>query len=110
MREVGCTRRASDARDQVTCIRKKKHANDFSLRRTCHWHLLGAIGSCLAVNWQVGQLIDFLFSCTTLYSVTILAFYVTWSRALARASIGGVERQNLSICINRSFVNNLFFP
>jgi hypothetical protein len=29
---------------------KKKLANDFSLRRTCHWHLLGAIGSCLAVN------------------------------------------------------------
>jgi len=43
-------------------------------------------------------------------NVTVLAFYVTWSRALARASIGGVERQNLSICKNRSFVNNLFFP
>jgi len=43
-------------------------------------------------------------------SVTVLAFYVTWSRALARAGIGGVERQNSSICTNRSFVNNLFFP
>ena len=42
--------------------------------------------------------------------VTVLAFYVTWSRALARASIGGVERQNPSICTNWSFVNNLFFP
>ena len=42
-------------------------------------------------------------------NVTVLAFYVTWSRALARASIGGVERQNPSICTNRSFVNNLFF-
>jgi hypothetical protein len=40
----------------------------------------------------------------------VLAFYVTWSRALARAGIGGVERQNPSICMNRSFVNNLFFP
>jgi len=27
-----------------------------------------AIGSCLAVNWQVGQLIIFLFSCIALYS------------------------------------------
>jgi hypothetical protein len=36
---------------------KKKLANDFSLKRTCHWHLLGAISSRLAVNWQVGQLI-----------------------------------------------------
>jgi hypothetical protein len=43
-------------------------------------------------------------------NVTVLAFYVTWSRALARAGIGGVERQNPSICKNRSFVNNLFFP
>jgi len=42
--------------------------------------------------------------------VTVLAFYVTWSRALARAGIGGVERQNPSICTNRSFINNLFFP
>jgi hypothetical protein len=36
---------------------KKKLANDFSLKRTCHWHLLGAISSRLAVNWQVRQLI-----------------------------------------------------
>ena len=43
-------------------------------------------------------------------NVTVLAFYITWSRALARASIGGVERQNPSICTNRSFINNLFFP
>jgi len=48
--------------------RKKKHANDFSLRRTCHWHLLSAFSSYLAVNWQVGQLINFLFSYTALYS------------------------------------------
>jgi hypothetical protein len=26
------------------------------------------------------------------------------------ATTGGVERQNPSICTNRSFVNNLFFP
>jgi hypothetical protein len=40
----------------------KKKANDFSLKRTCHWHLLSAISSRLAVNWQVGQLINFLFN------------------------------------------------
>jgi len=57
---------------------KKKHANDFSLRRTCHWHLLGAIGSCLAVNWQVGQLINFLFSCTALYSAIGSRLAVNW--------------------------------
>jgi hypothetical protein len=33
-------------------------------------------------------------------NITVLAFYVTWSRALARASIGGVERQNPSIRMN----------
>jgi hypothetical protein len=33
-------------------------------------------------------------------TITVLAFYVTWSHALARASIGGVERQNPSICRN----------
>ena len=44
-----------------------------------------------------------------LHIVTALG-HVTWSRALARASIGGVEWQNPSICTNRSFVNNLFFP
>jgi hypothetical protein len=27
-----------------------------------------AISSCLAVNWQVGQLIDFLFSYIALYN------------------------------------------
>jgi hypothetical protein len=27
-----------------------------------------AIGSCLVVNWQVGQLINFLFSYIALYS------------------------------------------
>jgi len=47
---------------------EKKLANDFSLKRTCYWHLLSAISSCLAVNWQVGQLINFSFSCTALYS------------------------------------------
>jgi len=57
---------------------KKKHANDFSLRRTCYWHLLGAIGSYLAVNWQVGQLIDFLFSCTALYSAIGSCLAVNW--------------------------------
>jgi len=57
---------------------KKKHANDFSLRRTCHWHLLGAIGSCLAVNWQVGQLIDFLFGCTALYGAISSCLAVNW--------------------------------
>jgi hypothetical protein len=31
-------------------IKKKKHANNFSLKRTCHWHLLSAISSRLAVN------------------------------------------------------------
>jgi hypothetical protein len=36
---------------------KKKLANDFSLKRTCHWHLLSAISSRLAVNWQIRQLI-----------------------------------------------------
>jgi hypothetical protein len=36
-------------------------------------------------------------------NVTVLG-HVTWSRALAWASIGGVERQNPSICTNRSFV------
>jgi hypothetical protein len=50
------------------------------------------------------------FSLKDGFYVTVLAFYVTWSRALARAGIGGVERQNPSICRNRSFVNNLFFP
>jgi len=37
----------------------------------------------------------------------------SWCHVVARtsaASIGGVERQNSSICTNRSFVNNLFFP
>jgi len=38
-------------------IRKKKLAEDFSLSCTVQPHLFGAIGSCLAVNWQVGQLI-----------------------------------------------------
>jgi len=42
-------------------------------------------------------------------AITVLG-HVTWSCALARARIGGVEQQNLSICTNQSFVNNLFFP
>ena len=57
---------------------KKKHANDFSLRRTCYWHLLSAIGSCLAVNWQVGQLINFLFSYTASYSAISSRLAVNW--------------------------------
>jgi hypothetical protein len=57
---------------------KKKHANDFSLKRTCHWHLLSAIGSCLAVNWQVGQLINFLFSYTASYNAISSRLAVNW--------------------------------
>jgi hypothetical protein len=57
---------------------KKKHADDFSLTRTCHWHLLGAIGSRLAVNWQVGQLINFLFNCTALYGAIGSRLAVNW--------------------------------
>jgi hypothetical protein len=57
---------------------KKRHANDFSLRRTCYWHLLSAIGSCLAVNWQVGQLINFLFSCIASYSTIGSRLAVNW--------------------------------
>jgi hypothetical protein len=57
---------------------KKKYANDFSLRRTCHWHLLSAIGSCLAVNWQVGQLINFLFGYIALYSAIGSRLAVNW--------------------------------
>jgi len=57
---------------------KKKHANDFSLKRTCHWHLIGAISSYLAVIWQVGQLIDFLFSCIALYSAISSRLAVNW--------------------------------
>jgi hypothetical protein len=57
---------------------KKKLANDFSLWRTCHWHLLGAIGSRLAVNWQMGQLIDFSFSCIALYSAIGSHLAVNW--------------------------------
>jgi len=37
-----------------------------------------AIGSCLAVNWQVGPLIDFLFSCTALYSAISSRLAVNW--------------------------------
>jgi hypothetical protein len=57
---------------------KKKHANDFSLRCTCYWHLLSAISSCLAVNWQVGQLINFLFSYTALYNAISSRLAVNW--------------------------------
>jgi hypothetical protein len=37
-----------------------------------------AIGSCLVVNWQVGQLINFLFSCTALYSAIGSRLAVNW--------------------------------
>jgi len=40
--------------------------------------LLGAIGTCLAVNWQVGQLIDFLFGCIALYSAIGSCLAVNW--------------------------------
>jgi hypothetical protein len=63
---------------RVIASGKKKHANDFSLRRTCHWHLLSAISSCLVVNWQVGQLINFLFSYTASYSAISSRLVVNW--------------------------------
>jgi hypothetical protein len=37
-----------------------------------------AIGSCLAVNWQVGQLINFLFSCTASFSAIGSRLVVNW--------------------------------
>jgi hypothetical protein len=37
-----------------------------------------AISTCLAVNWQLGQLIDFLFSCTALYSAISSRLAVNW--------------------------------
>jgi len=40
--------------------------------------LLGAISSRLAVNWQVGQLIDFSFSYTALYSAISSRLAVNW--------------------------------
>ena len=40
--------------------------------------MLGAISSRLAVNWQVGQLIDFLFSCTALYGAISSRLAVNW--------------------------------
>jgi hypothetical protein len=43
---------------------KKKHANDFSLRCTCYW--------------QVGQLINFLFSYTALYNAISSRLAVNW--------------------------------
>jgi hypothetical protein len=54
---------------------------------------------------------DYYLNATLIYKhiVTVLAFHVTCSHALAWASIGGVERQNPSIYTNQSFVNNLFF-
>jgi len=42
-------------------------------------------------------------------NVTVLAFYITWSRALARASIGGVGRQNLVFIYKPNLVNKFFF-
>ena len=42
-------------------------------------------------------------------AVTVLAFYVAWSRALARASIGGVGRQNSVFIYKPNLVNNFFF-
>ena len=59
-------------------IRKKKLAKDFSLSCTAQLHLYSAISSCLAVNWQVGQLIDFSFSCTALYSAISSRLAVNW--------------------------------
>jgi len=44
----------------------------------CHWHLLGAISSCLVVNWQVGQLINFLFNYIALYSAISSRLAVNW--------------------------------
>jgi hypothetical protein len=57
---------------------KKKLANNLLLNRMCHWHLLSAIGSRLVVNWQVGQLIDFLFSYTALYSAISSRLAINW--------------------------------
>jgi hypothetical protein len=57
---------------------KKKHTNNFSLKRTCHWHLLSAIGSCLAINWQVGQLINFLFGYMALYNAISSRLAINW--------------------------------
>jgi hypothetical protein len=37
-----------------------------------------AIGSCLVVNWQVGQLINFLFSYIALYSAISSCLAVNW--------------------------------
>jgi len=42
-------------------------------------------------------------------TVLVLAFYITWSRVLARASIGGVGRQNSVFMYELNLVNNFFF-
>jgi hypothetical protein len=44
----------------------------------CYWHLLSAISSHLAVNWQVGQLINFLFNYIALYSAISSRLIVNW--------------------------------
>jgi hypothetical protein len=41
-------------------------------------------------------------------NITVLAFHVTWSRALAAASTGSVKRQNSVFIYELNLVNNFF--